>query len=224
MLIELSGIEKTFKTRRDGVVLKALAGIELSIEKGEMVAVKGPSGAGKSTLLHIIGCLDKPTNGVYRLDGADVSKASHAELSKIRNKKFGFVMQHFALVEEDSALQNVGIPLLFGKTPFSQIDALAMERLRQLGIENLAKQKVSKLSGGEKQRVAIARALVNQPEIILADEPTGALDTKNSIMIMEIFKDLNAQGKTIIIVTHENFVADACNRIITISDGRIITR
>jgi len=221
MLIELIGIEKTYITRRDGVPLKALNGINLTIKKGEMVAIKGSSGAGKSTLLHIIGCLDKPTSGIYKLDGADVSKESSAKLSKIRNKKFGFVMQHFALVEEDNALQNVGIPLLFAKTPISQIDTLAMEQLRQLSIENLAKQRVSKLSGGEKQRVAIARALINQPEVILADEPTGALDSENSTMILKIFKALNAQGKTIIIVTHEDFVANACDRIITISDGRV---
>lgn len=222
MLIELTGIEKTYKTRRDGVALKALNEIDLAIEKGEMVAVKGSSGAGKSTLLHILGCLDKPSSGVYKLDGADVSKESPAGLSKIRNKKFGFVMQHFALVEDDNALQNVAIPLLFGKTRFSLLDVLAMERLRQLGIEHLAKQRVSKLSGGEKQRVAIARALVNQPDIILADEPTGALDKENTAMIMKVFKDLNAQGKTVIIVTHEEFVANTCDRIITISDGRIV--
>ena len=222
MLIELIGIEKSFKTRRNGEVLKVLNGIDLAIEKGEMVAVKGSSGAGKSTLLHIIGCLDKPTKGIYNLDEADVSKESSANLSIIRNKKFGFVVQNFALVEDDDALQNVAIPLLFSKTSFSLIDALAMEQLHQLGIENLAKQKVSKLSGGEKQRVAIARALVNRPEVILADEPTGALDKKNSTVIMNIFKDLNEKGKTIIIVTHEEFVAKACDRIITISDGKII--
>lgn len=222
MLIELIGVEKIYKTRRDGVAIKALNKIDLSIEKGEMVAVKGSSGAGKSTLLHILGCLNKPTDGIYKLEGADLSKESSASLSKIRNKKFGFVMQHFALVEEDNALQNVGIPLLFGKTPLSKIDTLAMEQLKKLGIENLAKQRVSRLSGGEKQRVAIARALVNQPEVILADEPTGALDTENSAMIMGIFKALNAQGKTIIIVTHEDSVANACDRIITISDGKII--
>jgi len=222
MLIELIGIKKIFKAHRNSAMYKILNGIDLFIEKGEMVAVKGSSGAGKSTLLHILGCLDKPTSGVYKLEGVDVASESSDRLSKIRNKKFGFVMQHFALVEDDDVLQNVAIPLLFCNTSFSLIDALAMERLHQLGIESLARQKVSKLSGGEKQRVAIARALVNQPEIILADEPTGALDKENSIMIMNIFKDLNTQGKTIIIVTHEEFIANSCDRTITISDGRII--
>jgi putative ABC transport system ATP-binding protein len=222
MLIELNGIEKIYKSRRNNISHKVLNGVDLSIEKGEMIAIKGSSGAGKSTLLHILGCLDNPTNGIYKLDGVDVSKKSSTKLSKIRNKKFGFVMQHFALVEEDNALQNVGIPLLFGKTSISKIDTLSLEQLQKLGIEHLAKQRVSKLSGGEKQRIAIARALVNQPDIILADEPTGALDTENAIMIMNIFKKMNSKGKTIIIVTHENFVANECNRIITISDGKII--
>ncbi len=222
MLIELNGIHKNFRTRRGGVVVKVLKGMDLAVEKGEMIAIKGSSGAGKSTLLHVIGCLDKPTSGIYRLDGMDISRESSASLSKIRNRKFGFVMQHFALVEEDDALKNVSIPLLFGKTQFSLMDALAMEQLRQLGIEHLARQRVSKLSGGEKQRVAIARALVNQPEIILADEPTGALDRENSMIIIDVLKNLNAQGKTIIIVTHEEFVANACDRTVTISDGRAV--
>lgn len=222
MLIELAGIEKSFGNRRKGEVRKVLNGIDMTIEKGEMVAVKGASGAGKSTLLHILGCLDRPTKGTYKLDGVDIFSESSVELARIRNKNFGFVMQHFALVEDDNALQNVTIPLLFGKTRYALIDEVAMEQLRQLGIESLAKHRVSKLSGGEKQRVAIARALVNQPEIILADEPTGALDKENSALIMKIFRELNAQGKTIIIVTHEEAVADACGRTLTISDGRII--
>ncbi len=222
MFIELTGIEKEYVTRGNETGFKALNGINLKIDKGEMLAIKGASGAGKSTLLHILGCLDKPTSGQYLLDGQDMTKASSAELSSVRNKKFGFVMQHFALVEEDSVLENVAIPLVFGKTKFSLIDVMALERLRQFGIADLAKQRTSKLSGGEKQRVAIARALVNNPDIILADEPTGALDEGNTAMIMRIFRELNEQGKTIIIVTHEEFVASSCDRVITISDGRVI--
>jgi putative ABC transport system ATP-binding protein len=190
MLIEMIGIEKVFKTGKVSAVSKILKGIDLTIEKGEMVAVKGSSGAGKSTLLHILGCLDRPTSGIYRLNGVDITNESSSNLSKIRNKRLGFVMQHFALVEDDNVLANVSVPLLFAKTPFSQVDALSMEKLRQLGIDHLAGQKVSKLSGGEKQRVAIARALVNNTDIILADEPTGALDQENSALIMDIFKKL----------------------------------
>ena len=222
MLIELSEIEKTYPARRRGVEVKALNGIDLFIEKGEMVAIKGPSGAGKSTLLHIMGCLDQPTKGTYKLDGVDLSKESLKQLSKIRNKKLGFVMQHFALIDDDSVLDNVGVPLLFAKTHFSAIDPFAHAALQRVGIDNLSEQRASKLSGGEKQRVAIARAMVNDPDVILADEPTGALDTKNSIMIMDIFQALNAQGKTIIIVTHEDLVAQVCHRVITISDGKIV--
>ena len=184
MLIELKGIEKTFQARGDAAPVRVLKGVDLAIERGEMVAIKGSSGAGKSTLLHILGCLDRPTGGTYLLEGADVAKEPPASLAQIRNGKFGFIMQHFALVEEDTALQNVAIPLLFSKTPFSLIDACALEQLRRIGIAHLAKKRVSKLSGGEKQRVAIARALVNGPEIILADEPTGALDSENAAMIM----------------------------------------
>lgn len=221
MLLELTGIEKTFAVRRGGASVKALRGVDLAVDRGEMIAIRGSSGAGKSTLLHIIGCLDRPTKGSYRLDGKDVVQESAARLAQIRNRNFGFVMQHFALVDEDSALQNAAIPLLFARTSPSLAKARALQQLDHLGIAHLARRKTATLSGGEKQRVAIARALVNHPDVILADEPTGALDGENSAMIMEIFKTLHAEGKTIIIVTHEENVAGACQRIITLSDGQI---
>ena len=223
MLLELTGIEKTFAARRGGASVKALRGVDLAVDRGEMIAIRGSSGAGKSTLLHIIGCLDRPTKGSYRLDGKDVVQESAARLAQIRNRTFGFVMQHFALVDEDSALQNAAIPLLFARTSPSLAKARALQQLDHLGIAHLARRKTATLSGGEKQRVAIARALVNRPDVILADEPTGALDGENSAMIMEIFKTLHAEGKTIIIVTHEENVAGACQRIITLSDGQIRT-
>ena len=223
MLLELTGIEKTFAARRGGASVKALRGVDLAIDRGEMIAIRGSSGAEKSTLLHIIGCLDRPTKGSYRLDGKDVVQESAARLAQIRNRTFGFVMQHFALVDEDSALQNAAIPLLFARTSPSLAKARALQQLDHLGIAHLARRKTATLSGGEKQRVAIARALVNHPDVILADEPTGALDGENSAMIMEIFKTLHAEGKTIIIVTHEENVAGACQRIITLSDGQIRT-
>lgn len=221
MLLELTGIEKTFAARRGGASVKALRGVDLAVDRGEMIAIRGSSGAGKSTLLHIIGCLDRPTKGSYRLDGKDVVQETAARLAQIRNRTFGFVMQHFALVDEDSALQNAAIPLLFARTSPSLAKARALQQLDHLGIAHLARRKTATLSGGEKQRVAIARALVNHPDVILADEPTGALDGENSAMIMEIFKTLHAEGKTIIIVTHEENVAGACQRIITLSDGQI---
>ena len=221
MLLELTGIEKTFAARRGGASVKALRGVDLAVDRGEMIAIRGSSGAGKSTLLHIIGCLDRPTKGSYRLDGKDVVQESAARLAQIRNRTFGFVMQHFALVDEDSALQNAAIPLLFARTSPSLAKARALQQLDHLGIAHLARRKTATLSGGEKQRVAIARALVNHPDVILADEPTGALDRENSAMIMEIFKTQHAEGKTIIIVTHEENVAGACQRIITLSDGQI---
>ena len=200
---------------------QVLKDANLSIDKGEMVAIKGSSGAGKSTLLHIIGCLDKPTSGSYLLNGQNVSQLSLSKLAEIRNASFGFVMQHFALIEEDSALQNVATPLLFAKARRSQMDARAMEQLRNVGMEQMANKRIATLSGGEKQRVAIARAMVNNPEIILADEPTGALDRANTEKIVQLFQQLNEKGKTIIIVTHDDFVAQSCRRIVTIADGVI---
>lgn len=221
MLIALKGISKSYQASHGASPYQVLKDANLSIDKGEMVAIKGSSGAGKSTLLHIIGCLDKPTSGSYLLNGQNVSQLSLSKLAEIRNASFGFVMQHFALIEEDSALQNVATPLLFAKTRKSQMDARAMEQLRNVGMEQMANKRIATLSGGEKQRVAIARAMVNNPEIILADEPTGALDRANTEKIVQLFQQLNEKGKTIIIVTHDDFVAQSCRRIVTIADGVI---
>lgn len=221
MLIALNGISKSYQASHGAPPYQVLKDANLSIDKGEMVAIKGSSGAGKSTLLHIIGCLDKPTSGSYLLNGQNVSQLSLSKLAEIRNASFGFVMQHFALIEEDSALQNVATPLLFAKTRKSQMDARAMEQLRNVGMEQMANKRIATLSGGEKQRVAIARAMVNTPEIILADEPTGALDRANTEKIVQLFQQLNEKGKTIIIVTHDDFVAQSCRRIVTIADGVI---
>ena len=221
MLIALNGISKSYQASHGAPPYQVLKDANLSIDKGEMVAIKGSSGAGKSTLLHIIGCLDKPTSGSYLLNGQDVSQLSLSKLAEIRNARFGFVMQHFALIEEDNALQNVATPLLFAKARRSQMDARAMEQLRNVGMEQMANKRIATLSGGEKQRVAIARAMVNNPEIILADEPTGALDRANTEKIVQLFQQLNEKGKTIIIVTHDDFVAQSCRRIVTIADGVI---
>lgn len=221
MLIALNGISKSYQASHGAPPYQVLKDANLSIDKGEMVAIKGSSGAGKSTLLHIIGCLDKPTSGSYLLNGQNVSQLSLSKLAEIRNASFGFVMQHFALIEEDSALQNVATPLLFAKARRSQMDARAMEQLRNVGMEQMANKRIATLSGGEKQRVAIARAMVNNPGIILADEPTGALDRANTEKIVQLFQQLNEKGKTIIIVTHDDFVAQSCRRIVTIADGVI---
>ena len=221
MLIALNGISKSYQASHGAPPYQVLKDANLSIDKGEMVAIKGSSGAGKSTLLHIIGCLDKPTSGSYLLNGQNVSQLSLSKLAEIRNASFGFVMQHFALIEEDSALQNVATPLLFAKARRSQMDARAMEQLRNVGMGQMANKRIATLSGGEKQRVAIARAMVNNPEIILADEPTGALDRANTEKIVQLFQQLNEKGKTIIIVTHDDFVAQSCRRIVTIADGVI---
>lgn len=195
MLIALNGISKSYQASHGAPPYQVLKDANLSIDKGEMVAIKGSSGAGKSTLLHIIGCLDKPTSGSYLLNGQDVSQLSLSKLAEIRNASFGFVMQHFALIEEDNALQNVATPLLFAKARRSQMDARAMEQLRNVGMEQMANKRIATLSGGEKQRVAIARAMVNNPEIILADEPTGALDRANTEKIVQLFQQLNEKGK-----------------------------
>ena len=173
-------------------------------------------------MMNILGCLDTPTKGDYFIDDVHVSKLSNKATAKFRNQQIGFVLQRFALIEEDSAYDNVSIPLFFSKTAFARIDSLTTKTIEKINIGHLANRKVKNLSGGEKQRVAIARALINDPPIILADEPTGALDTKNSEMIMDILEALNKDGKTIIIITHEQNIAERCRNMITMADGQII--
>lgn len=220
-MLKIENLTKTYNYKKSNA-FTALKDVSLEVEDGEMLAIIGKSGAGKSTLLHIIGCIDKFEKGSYIIDGTDVHSLSDNKLAKIRNEKVGIVMQDFALIDEYSVIENVMIPLNFSKKKLGKPKELAMKALERVGLANLAKKPVSKLSGGQKQRVAIARAIVNDPSFILADEPTGALDTKTSTEIMELFTELNKSGKTVIIITHDLTVADKCKRKVEISDGRII--
>ena len=220
-MLKIENLTKTYNYKKSNA-FTALKDVSLEVEDGEMLAIIGKSGAGKSTLLHIIGCIDKFEKGSYTIDGTDVHSLSDNKLAKIRNEKVGIVMQDFALIDEYSVIENVMIPLNFSKKKLGKPKELAMKALERVGIANLAKKPVSKLSGGQKQRVAIARAIVNDPSFILADEPTGALDTKTASEIMELFTELNKSGKTVIIITHDLTVADKCKRKVEISDGRII--
>ncbi len=220
-MITLKNIIKIYNPKKANE-FEALHGVSCEIQDGEMVAIIGKSGAGKSTLLHILACIDSYQKGEYTIDGTLVKNLSERQYAKIRNEKIGMVMQDFALVEDFSALENVMIPLNFSKKKIKDKKEKALDALKSVGIKDLAKKPCNKLSGGQKQRVAIARAIVNEPTMILADEPTGALDTKTSEEIMELFKSLNYQGKTIVIVTHDPKVAEQCDRIIEISDGKIL--
>ena len=222
-MIQLKNIVKIYNPKKANE-FEALHGISAEIEDGEMVAVIGKSGAGKSTLLHILACIDSYQSGEYTIDGTLVKDLTEREYAKIRNEKIGMVMQDFALVEDFTALENVMIPLNFSKKKIPDKKGKAPAALRSVGIEELAKKPCNKLSGGQKQRVAIARAIVNEPSMILADEPTGALDSKTSAEIIELFRSLNEQGRTVIIVTHDPKVAEQCGRVIEISDGRIVDR
>jgi len=216
-MIELEKITKVYKAGRTEV--PALSGISCCIQDGEMVAIMGPSGSGKSTLMNIIGCLDKPSSGQYLLDGIEVSKLSDNKLAEIRNKKIGFVFQSFNLLPRTSALANVEMPLIYGGVGSRRQRAL--KALESVGLSHRAKHKPSELAGGEQQRVAIARALVNNPSLILADEPTGNLDTQTSKGIMLLFQELNRNGITIALVTHEADIAAYTQRTIRIRDGQI---
>ena len=201
--------------------IKALNGINLSVEKGEFLSIMGPSGSGKTTLMNIIGCLDKPTDGSYYLNNKSVSDLSEDELANIRNEEIGFVFQSFHLLARNSALDNVMLPLKYSGT--NKIDAIKRSKkvLEQVGLSDRASHAPSELSGGQQQRVAIARALVNEPSILFADEPTGNLDSKTGDDVMNLFKELNKDGQTIILITHEDGIARQSNRIITIMDGLV---
>jgi putative ABC transport system ATP-binding protein len=202
--------------------IHALRGIDLAIERGEFVAIMGPSGSGKSTLMHILGCLDRPTKGKYRLEGKDVSSMDRNSLAEVRNRKIGFVFQSFNLLARTTALENVELPLLYNGSSTKQRLEKARAALSLVGLEGRENHYPNKLSGGQQQRVAIARALVNDPAIILADEPTGNLDTRTSIEVMEMFQSLNDKAITIILITHEKDIAGYAKRNITFRDGRIV--
>nr|WP_156819294.1 ABC transporter ATP-binding protein [Succinispira mobilis] len=204
------------------MVLNTLIDINLEIYEGEFAAIMGPSGSGKSTLMNILGCLDRPTTGEYYLYDREVAQLSDDELAEVRNKKIGFVFQSFNLLPRMSALENVALPLVYANISSKERREKAISMLDKVGLQDRMQHKPNELSGGQRQRVAIARALINNPAIIMADEPTGNLDSKSSEDIMEIFAQLNEQGKTIIVVTHEQEIALKTKRIITVRDGRIV--
>lgn len=218
-LIDLKNVSKSY--RNGDQELQVLKNVHLEVEEGEFVAIMGPSGSGKSTLMNIIGMLDRPTSGEYYLEGEEVAKLSEKKLAKVRNQQIGFVFQQFFLLSKLNALQNVELPLIYAGVSQSKRKALAEQYLKKVELEKRMHHLPSELSGGQKQRVAIARALVNHPSIILADEPTGALDTKTGEQIMELLTDLNREGNTIIMVTHEPEIAAFAKRQIVIRDGVI---
>jgi len=219
-LINLSGIYKIYNV--GGEEVRALDGVDLTINNNEYLAIMGPSGSGKSTMMNMIGCLDSPTSGIYEFEGEKVHIMDDGQLASIRNRKIGFVFQTFNLLPKASALHNVEIPLVYANIRKEKRIEMASEALKSVGLEDRIHHKPNELSGGQRQRVAIARALVNNPSIILADEPTGNLDSKSGHEILAIFDDLHAQGNTIILVTHEDDIAKHAKRTIRLFDGKII--
>lgn len=221
ILIEMKHLYKIY--RMGDTELKALNGINLKIENGEFISIMGASGSGKSTLMNIMGCLDRPSQGDYFLEGIDIKERTEDELSLIRNQKIGFVFQSFNLIPRNSALKNVELPMIYAKKNSQERRTLAASLLEKVGLGDRVHHWPNELSGGQRQRVAIARALANEPPIVLADEPTGNLDSKSSVEIMGIFRSLNEEGKTVIIVTHERDIAEFTDRIVTFKDGQVIS-
>lgn len=218
-LIKITNIKRDFALGNE--IINVLKGIDLNINKGEYVALMGPSGSGKSTLMNLLGCLDTPTSGQYILNGNDVSQMSDDSLAEIRNKEIGFVFQTFNLLPRTTALNNVALPMIYAGYSKSERTARAIEVLKQVGLGDRMDHEPNQLSGGQRQRVAVARALVNRPSIILADEPTGNLDSKTSVEIMNLFNEIHANGNTVILVTHEEEIAAYAHRIIRLRDGLV---
>lgn len=217
-LIEVRDLRKAYKN--GNLDVPVLMGINLEIHHGEFVAIMGPSGSGKSTFMNILGCLDRPSGGQYLLEGEDVARLNDNRLAEIRNQKFGFVFQSFNLLARTTALRNVELPMLYAGR--GNRDARAKWALERVGLADRMHHKPNELSGGQQQRVAIARALVNDPVVVMADEPTGALDTRTSVEIMDIFQELNREGRTVVMVTHENDIAQHATRIIRFKDGLVV--
>ena len=218
--IKIENVSKVFEEGKKNEIT-VLKNISFQINKGEMVAIVGRSGSGKSTLLHILGCLDQVSQGNYYIDDISVDKLSNKKKAKLRNEKIGFILQDFGLILDNTVLESVMLPMMFDNTKFSEMEKRAKEKLKLVGMEKHSESMVSNLSGGEKQRTAIARALVKNPDYILADEPTGALDTENAELFMNQLKKLHKMGKTIVMVTHDLELAQQCDRIIKIVDGKI---